>query len=77
MSNTEIITIVSWINTLFSIYGNFLVIKKKREGFIVWIISNMIWVFIDYTVGLNAQAMLFIVYTFISMYGYIKWGEEN
>lgn len=69
------IDVISWLNTLISIYGNFLVIGKKRIGFLVWIISNIVWIAIDYYTGLYAQAMLFVVYTFISAYGYIKWKE--
>jgi len=72
----DIFTIITWLNTLFSIYGNFLVINKRKEGFIVWIISNILWVCIDFKMGLDAQAMLFIVYTFISIYGYTKWKEN-
>lgn len=72
MSNLDII---SWVNTFFSILGNILVIKKKRSGFMVWIVSNITWIVIDIIAEVYSQAALFVIFTIIAIYGFIKWKE--
>lgn len=69
------IEIISWFNVSLSILGNILVIKKKRSGFMAWIISNIIWIVIDFNAGIYSQVALFIVFTIIAIYGFIKWRE--
>ena len=69
------LVIVSWINILASILGNILIIKKKRSGFLAWVFSNIIWIIIDCHTGLYSQAVLFVIFTIIAIYGFIKWKE--
>jgi len=71
------LTIISWVNALASIIGNILIIKKKRSGFLVWVFSNIIWIIVDCSVGLYSQAALFVVFTIIVIYGFIKWKEDD
>ena len=35
------IDIISAIATICSLYGNYLVIKKNKFGFVIWLISNI------------------------------------
>lgn len=69
--------ILSSIATILSLLGNFLIIKKKRIGFISWIISNVLWVIVNLISIPNIpQIIMFLVYTGISIYGWIKWKQD-
>lgn len=69
--------ILSSIATMLSILGNFLIIKKKRIGFISWIISNILWIIVNLISIPNIpQIIMFLVYTGISIYGWIKWKQN-
>lgn len=69
--------ILSSIATILSILGNFLIIKKKKIGFISWIISNILWIIVNLISIPNIpQIIMFLVYTVISIYGWIKWKQN-
>lgn len=69
--------ILSLIATTLSLLGNFLIIKKKRIGFISWIISNILWIIVNLISIPNIpQIIMFLVYTGISIYGWIKWKQN-
>jgi nicotinamide riboside transporter PnuC len=69
--------ILSLIATILSLLGNFLIIKKKRIGFISWIISNILWIIVNLISIPNIpQIIMFLVYTGISIYGWIKWKQN-
>ena len=62
-----------WLFVLLSLVGNILIIKKHYAGFIVWIITNMAWVFYDYSKEIYSQSLLFLVYTVFAIYGFWEW----
>ena len=66
-----------WIITLMAIAGVVLNVKRRIEGFYLWTISNIGFVVVDYYAGLNAQAVLFIVYTGLSIWGIIEWRKKD
>ena len=73
------IQIASWIATIISLSGNILVNKQNKLGFIVWIVSNILWI----TIGaLSAevnygQLTLFAVYTVLAVQGYKNWTKAE
>jgi len=56
-----------------SIWGVILNVKKDRRGFAVWMFTNFIWAVIDFQYGLYAQTVLFIVYFFLALWGWLSW----
>jgi nicotinamide riboside transporter PnuC len=74
---SDIINYIGWLVAVASIIGNILVIKKRRSGFMVWIISNIVWVAIDCHKEIYSQAVLFTIFTIIAAYGWIKWKKDN
>jgi nicotinamide riboside transporter PnuC len=64
-----------WIATILSIIGTIANIYKKRYGFVLWIIADIIWIDIDYQAGLHEQAGLFLFFAILAMWGYIQWKE--
>lgn len=60
-----------------SIAGTILNIKKRRSGFILWLVTNLIWMVIDLRADLPAQALLFAVYAGCASWGWIAWGRKS
>lgn len=70
------IDIISAIATICSLYGNYLVIKKNKFGFVIWLISNILWILINFIGVLNiSQVIMFIIYGILNIYGWIKWKQ--
>lgn len=67
---------ISAIATICSLYGNYLVIKKNKFGFVIWLISNILWVLINFIGVLNiSQVVMFVIYGILNVYGWIKWKQ--
>ena len=66
-----------WIITTMAIVGVIFNVKKRIEGFYLWTISNLGFVVIDYKAGLYAQALLFVVYTGLSIWGIVEWRKKD
>ena len=65
-----------WLAVAGSLYGNYLIIKKNPNGYIVWIITNLCWVFYDAWKGIFSQSILFVIYTIFAIYGYREWTKR-
>ena len=62
-----------WILTGLSIIGVILNIKKRRECFICWMVSNGCWAVVDFYHGIYAQSVLFAIYFCLAIYGIKEW----
>ena len=62
-----------WLLTALSITGVVLNVRKDRRGFLLWIVTNFFWAFIDFSHGLKAQGTLFVVYFFLALWGWMRW----
>lgn len=68
---------IMWFVTALSLSGNVLNIKKKRSGFVIWVIANILWLIHDIYTGLYSRAMLDIVQTGFCIWGIIEWNNEE
>lgn len=66
-----------WAITIVSIIGVILNIYKNRWGFVLWMISNSCWIYIDFQKGIPEQSVLFIVYFFAALWGWIFWSKSE
>ena len=66
-----------WLVTALSLSGNVLNIKKKRSGFVVWVIANLLWLTYDIYSGLYSRASLEIVQTAFCVWGIIEWKNKE
>lgn len=66
-----------WIITLLAIAGVALNVKRRIEGFYLWTFSNLGFIWVDYHVGLYAQALLFVIYTGLSLWGIFEWRKKD
>ena len=66
------------IALILSILGNILITGKKKIGFIVWIISNCIWIYTNIQKGDNLQQnIMFGLYILLNIIGYINWNRKE
>jgi len=66
-----------WIAVPLSILGNILVARKRIEGFVIWIISNIFWVYVGVKSKLWGMAALFIAYSLINLYAILFWKRKK
>jgi nicotinamide riboside transporter PnuC len=66
-----------YLLTVLSIVGTILNIKKRRSGFILWALTNFIWMIVDFRAGLPAQGVLFGVYCVLALWGLWAWRRRG
>jgi nicotinamide riboside transporter PnuC len=63
---------------LFSLGGNLLLIKKKKSGWLTWIIGNLLWIIVNFIGELNIpMVLMYVVYFIINVCGYIEWTKKE
>ena len=71
---------VSALATVLSLAGNILVNCKKKCGFVVWTLSNVLWIAINFMGTFNSmQVVMFLAYACLNVIGFRQWsrGEKN
>jgi len=67
----------TWIVAAIALVGVVLNIRKDPRCFILWGFTNYAWAYVDLFKGIYAQALLQLVYFFLSVYGYMTWKAEE
>ena len=60
---------------ILSVFGNILINKQKRIGYVVWIISNASWIIVN-IVGVETnwfQTIMFAVFIALNIHGIMSW----
>ena len=74
----DAVTVVSFIAMLCSFGGNGLINFKRKSGYVVWIVSNVLWVAVNLMSQPNAcQIAMFIGYAAFNVHGWLKWTAEE
>lgn len=61
--------------TIISLVGNYLNCRKLRICFVLWIICNVGWIYVDFNSGAYSRMILDAVQIGFSFYGYRNWGK--
>lgn len=64
---------ISWLMALLAILGTILNLKRRWEGFLLWIVSNSFWFIHNMQIGEYQQASLSCLYTFLAVAGIREW----
>jgi nicotinamide riboside transporter PnuC len=64
---------LTWFLTGASIVGAVLNVQKKRASFAIWMLTNATWAVVDFSMGLPAQGVLFLIYFLLSVWGMATW----
>ncbi len=69
---------LSIIALIFSLVGNILVNFKKKLGFIIWTISNVFWIVVNFIGDMNyPQVIMYLVYAGLNVWGFINWRKSE
>ena len=66
-----------WLVTIAALWGVVLNIRRQRVCFIVWGVTNALWVVYDAWIGAWPQAALFWVYYCTCFWGWHVWGRDE
>ncbi|GAB7022823.1 nicotinamide riboside transporter PnuC [Salidesulfovibrio brasiliensis] len=64
------------LTTVVSLVAQYLLAKKYLENWILWIIADIIYIFIYHLKGWNGYAVLMAVYTTMAVLGYLAWRKS-
>lgn len=62
--------------TVFSLTATYMVTKKVLENWIYWIIIDAVSIYLFASRGLYMTAVLFLLFTFIAVFGFLKWRNQ-
>lgn len=65
--------VIGWALTINSILGALLNARKRIEGFYLWAAGNLGWMIWALYNGIYSQAVLWLVYFIITVYGIYQW----
>ena len=68
---------LSIIALIFSLVGNILVNFKKKLGFIIWTVSNVFWIVVNFIGEMNyPQVVMYLVYVGLNVQGFVNWSKK-
>jgi nicotinamide riboside transporter PnuC len=66
-------TAIMWCVCVAAILGTELNVRKRREGFALWAVTNLVFIVRNACIGEWPQAMLFGVYLVMCIRGWRSW----
>jgi hypothetical protein len=66
-----------WLLAAAAIAGVVLNNFRRRECFLIWMVTNATWMIYDWSLGAQAQAAMFGVYLGLSIWGWFQWGKKE
>lgn len=72
------IVVLSIIALIMSLTGNILVNLKHKTGFVIWSMSNIFWILVNFIGTINIpQILMFIAYIGLNIHGFIMWSKKE
>jgi nicotinamide riboside transporter PnuC len=68
--------IIEWSATLLSIFGAILNVFKQIEGFYVWTVASLLWIWFAWKHKHYGLLLLSFVYLVIDIAGIISWAQS-
>lgn len=69
---------LSTIALILSLTGNILVNLKHKTGFVIWSISNIFWILVNFIGIINIpQILMFTAYIGLNIHGFIMWSKKE
>lgn len=70
-------TYLDAFTTVFSILATFLVIYKKLENWLYWLVIDLVYVYLYWREGSLLFTLLFVVFLFMASYGFFRWRRQQ
>ena len=67
--------LVDSFTTVFSVFATYMVVKKILSNWLYFIIIDIISTYLYFSRDLHLTSLLFLLYTFIALAGFIKWNR--
>ncbi len=67
---------LDWVASLLTLLGMIYIGNKKRIGFIIAIVSNIIWIIFAIKMHSDGMVFLNIILAVIYIRSYIQWGKN-
>ena len=67
--------IVDSFTTVFSVFATFMVVKKILSNWLYFIVIDVISIYLYYSRDLHLTSFLFLIYTLIAVFGFLKWNR--
>jgi len=63
--------------TLLAVVGAYLVSIQKRQGFVLYLLANILWIIFDIYYTHYWQGALFCYFILTAIYGWVYWGKNS
>lgn len=67
---------IEWTATILTLIGGIFVVQKSRWGYIMWIVANMLWIWLQASKGIWGMVVCMLFNTGISVWGFIEWSKN-
>lgn len=64
---------MKWFLVLMVLVGDYLVVRKNRNGFLIWILVDGFFSFQNFFESDYVQSSIFALYALMGFYGYFAW----
>ena len=64
---------LDWLAASFELSGNWLIGNKRRVGFLLCIVCNILWVIVAFKTGVYGLLLVVIPAFFINTRNFLKW----
>lgn len=72
----DIVTILSIFGLISTISGNLLINYRRRIGFLIWIVGNILWILVNVFGTFNLyMVIMYVLYAILNVDGWIKWSK--
>lgn len=58
-----------------SLFAQYMLMRRKRQAWILWVLANVVYVHIFHTKGLHQLALLYTVFIANAVWGYVNWSR--
>lgn len=69
--------VYTWVATVIALSGTVLNCKKKKVCFVLWTITNSMWLVWDLYNGTISRAFLDLVQLLLAIYGIYEWNKDD
>lgn len=67
---------IGWIANVFMILGSWNTGNKKRIGFLLIAIGEVLWIIASTLVGTSSMIFICFVFALLAIRNWFKWGDE-
>ena len=68
-----LVEILQYAYMIVGLIGCYYVIKKKRKGWMIWLLSTPLALFVFWYKGLYGFIVVFLVYGYLNIKGWLEW----